>query len=329
MNQLTIQTRLQAVKEAQTRTRLAFLASTIASLSVLIAGWNAYFSWTRAFMLSNEFSKNGFTEAIQRETIKELLEAQVISISLLGVHLRVDDFAVLGSVAMMVFSTWMFYCIRRENHNLGTLLRDTQSDALEVRQWVYYGIASSTVFTTITHQDRPIRDLSKGPVQEKSVLFLRPLLTVLWFLPALAIISIFAMDLYSLYAPTYYAIPHTPLRYAKSFNAVKFYLWETPLLVCGLPTIALCWKVKQFSQATSHVLKRYSTLLSLTPRQAPGRLEPTGTGGAQRSSMAVATAVGRPLEFRCPRRRRRRRRAQWRIAGPFEVVERVERMFRS
>ena len=44
--------RLDAVKEATTRSRIALLACTVAALCLLVVDYNMYLSWNREFALS-------------------------------------------------------------------------------------------------------------------------------------------------------------------------------------------------------------------------------------------------------------------------------------
>jgi len=48
-----LRARIDAAAQAQKRSRGAFLASTIMSLAILIAMWNAYGSWYRSFMFED------------------------------------------------------------------------------------------------------------------------------------------------------------------------------------------------------------------------------------------------------------------------------------
>src|SRR5882672_4407019 len=132
---LVLATRLHGSREAITRSRLAFLATTIASISIFIAEWNAYLSWYRRFPLKLEFPKNIVTEEAFRRVIQQYAESRVITISLLGIHIGVSDLAVLGTFALFVCSIWLFFNVRRENHVIGTLLVDTFGEDSDLRRY--------------------------------------------------------------------------------------------------------------------------------------------------------------------------------------------------
>ena len=48
-------------------------------------------------------------------------------IELLGIRVSVDDAPVLGTTSLFVFSLWLLLVTRRENHTVGSLLRDTDT----------------------------------------------------------------------------------------------------------------------------------------------------------------------------------------------------------
>src|SRR6266404_5347203 len=99
-----IKVRLKGSIEAVKRARLAFLASTVASLAVFITEWNAYLSWYRRFPLKEKLPDNEVTREAFKYVLQEFVESRVITISLLGIRVGVSDMAVLGSLTLLVFS---------------------------------------------------------------------------------------------------------------------------------------------------------------------------------------------------------------------------------
>ena len=84
----------------------------------------------------------------------------MITVSLLGIHVGVSDMAVLGSLTLLVCSIWLFFTIRRHNHSVGNLLRDTKEIPQQARRFVFYGVSAALVFTTVTSYDEAISSLS-------------------------------------------------------------------------------------------------------------------------------------------------------------------------
>src|SRR6266404_3281161 len=99
-----VKIRVKGCIEAVKRARLAFLASTIASLAVFITEWNAYLSWYRRFPLKEHLPENEVTREAFKYVLQEFVESRVITISLLGIRVGVSDMAVLGSLTLLVFS---------------------------------------------------------------------------------------------------------------------------------------------------------------------------------------------------------------------------------
>src|SRR5260370_12604192 len=104
----------------------------------------------------------------------------------------------LGSLSLLVFSIWLFFSIRRHNHSTGTLLRDTKDLEPVIKRFVYYGVSSFLVFTTITSYDAAIATLEEEPVTREARLS-RNIVTILFYLPALVIALTVLADVLSVY----------------------------------------------------------------------------------------------------------------------------------
>ncbi len=192
-----IKVRLKGSIEAVKRARLAFLASTVASLAVFITEWNAYLSWYRRFPLKEKLPDNEVTREAFKYVLQEFVESRVITISLLGIRVGVSDMAVLGSLTLLVFSIWLFFSIRRHNHATGSLLRDTRNLELSVKRLVYYGVTSFLVFTTVSSYDEAIGTLEDMPSTREARLS-RGVVTLLFYLPALVIVLTILADVLSM-----------------------------------------------------------------------------------------------------------------------------------
>ena len=85
--------RIEAGRDAQTRSRLAFLASTVISVALLVAVFNFQFSWLRTFA-SEDTARKATTELqkeLQKEVRKQWIDSGRVKISLLGVDLAESD----------------------------------------------------------------------------------------------------------------------------------------------------------------------------------------------------------------------------------------------
>jgi hypothetical protein len=256
-----IKTRIEAIRDAIKRSRLAFLILNIASASVLLAAWNAYFSWYRSFALSSAFADNPVTNEAQKELLRGWVESHGISISLLGIRIGVSDLAYVGSIALFVGAAWFFYSARKENHLIGVLLRDTQCTQAELRRLVYHGVSGYMLFITMTLDDTPIRNLAGGG-QQKAILFLRPAMRVLHFLPALVIAFMVAIDLFTMWwLPAAFRFPHDPLRGRLLYpDRIQFWVMEATAFGFFLLTYFLSKRSAEFAEATRSILIEYGNL---------------------------------------------------------------------
>jgi hypothetical protein len=258
-----IQVRIQGASEAVKRARFAFLVSTVASLAIFITEWNAYLSWYRHFPLSPAFPANEVTREAFKYVLQQFVEDRVITVSLLGIRVGVSDMAVLGSLTLLICSIWLFFSIRRHNHSVGSLLRDTKSLAPVVRRLVYYGASSSLVFTTVTAYDAAISSLEAEHSTREAKLT-RVVVTVLFYLPAVVIALTIMADLLSVFfLNAVFTFPHAPLgfRDATLGRKVQFVAMELAAVGIGVPTFFLCRKIIDFEQSTGAVLREYAQLI--------------------------------------------------------------------
>jgi hypothetical protein len=91
-----VQVRISGCIESVKRARIAFLASTIASLAIFITEWNAYLSWYRHFPLTSTMPTNEVTHEVFKDVLQQFVEGRVITVSLLGIRVGVSDMAVWG-----------------------------------------------------------------------------------------------------------------------------------------------------------------------------------------------------------------------------------------
>ena len=269
---LVIGTRLEGAREAIKRSRLAFLATTIAAISIFTTEWNAYLSWYRRFPLKTAFPNNPVTEDAVRRVIQQYIESRVITISLLGIHIGVSDLAVLGTFALFVCSVWLFFNVRRENHLIGTLLVDTADEDVHLRRYVYYGISSFLVFTTATLSDEPIASLSKKEMEDQknrpqslSSKFFRKALSGLFIFPALVAFATIVFDILSLYVfPSVLGFPHDPLGYGALERRWKVQLVIMQVIALGfsMPTAYVCFKIPEFEKSIATLLQKYCHTLN-------------------------------------------------------------------
>jgi hypothetical protein len=189
--------RIEAARVAHERTRLAFFASTVVSLAILAAGWNAYFSFYYDFASGlPSFEGGSGTESLQKEILAEWVRSRMINISPLGIRVGVDDAPLLGGFALVVSAIWLFYSIRRENFTIGMLLVDYYYAKQPLKWCIYHGVNSSTVFTNVSHGDDPFRSATSIP-SDNQLKLIRRMAKHLWYLPIFSLWFIILVDILS------------------------------------------------------------------------------------------------------------------------------------
>jgi hypothetical protein len=206
--------RIEAGQAAQTRSRFAFLASTVISVALIIAIFNFEFSWLRNLAVSDQPTSTEETvqEELRKDARKGWVDSGRVKISLLGVDLAESDASILGSFGLYVLTLWFFYCMRRENHLIANLLIDAdEKNDREINLAVYHGIASYTVFTTIGGDD-PIRTIRPPPPREEALARIHPInvALALLFLPPFTILFTIATDVMSLFRASPFRISTVP-----------------------------------------------------------------------------------------------------------------------
>lgn len=180
--------RIEGIRESAKRARLAFLASTIASLCIFIAEYNAYLSW-----YFWRISQPGAVDPQRFDKLLDLyVQNPVINISLLGIRIGEGDLVVLGSLTLFAFSVWLYFSMKTYNDLITGLLQETQDSSKEVKTLVFSGIYSFLMFTTVMLYDSPAAE-KRGAWKQSRVV------TILYMLPAAAVGFVLLTDLLSLF----------------------------------------------------------------------------------------------------------------------------------
>ncbi|SRR6266404_1545864 len=261
---LTLQLRLEGVREANKRARFALGAAIIASLAILTAVWNAYGSWNRFVPLVPQFATSEVTRLAQEELLKEWVKNQTVSVDILGIRVSIFDGALLGSIGLFVISLWLFFSVRRANRAIGFLLHDTKKEklGLDILRMVYHGVISTLIFIDTGNGDYPVCNLDDIGGPHQRALFVRWAYRGLFFLPAVAIASIVIGDMSSLFFlaapfrqgnPQLFKDPQVP----NGWVLGKLIGMELIAVVLMIQTFICCWKCQRFETCTSEVIKEF------------------------------------------------------------------------
>jgi hypothetical protein len=261
--------RIDAIRDASSRSRWVFAAATIASLTQIGATWNASMSWLRGFPLSMRSFGMGppgvpadeVVAALQRSLMQQWVESQFITVPLLGLKFCVADASIVGSVALTVISIWLFYSLRRENHVTGQTFRDVADEGQELKAFVYHGVASTQVFATLSQNDEPMYTIETSRSQSRRRMFgIRRASRALVYLPAIAIALVIVSDFYSLFrSEAIFRYDHTPIA-QQTDKLGNLLLHALPrdvfaALLC-IVTIQLLRRTSRFQDGTMALLRQ-------------------------------------------------------------------------
>ncbi|MDQ3816574.1 MAG: hypothetical protein M3362_02645 [Acidobacteriota bacterium] len=285
LRDLTLQLRLEAAKEAQKRARGVFLVSTIVSLVIIIATWNASFSWIRNFVIEKPdwakppaISPNPTdsipprytgtlapTAEAQRQLVIDWVRSQTITITPLGINLSVSDLSVLGSLSLFFVSVWFYFSLKRENRVIGSLLRITKNEPSQIRNMIFTGVVSHVVFADIGKSSHPIDHLDAPIRKGHGQPFTKLTVKILFFLPLVAFAMIILTDVLSLF---YLSAPFRDSHQPVWDDLPRFYkaqavIMELIAIFIGTLTGVICWRILCFYSATEHILRQYGDRLEV------------------------------------------------------------------
>lgn len=232
---LTIQLRLEGVRQAIARARFTFVVSIVASVAIFITTWNAYVSQDRGFATQPHWSHDyQFTPAMQQkrledrsderltadnitqvtdyaqqQLVSEWVKNQVISVGLLGIRVSVGDLPELGSLTIFIMAVWLFYSVNREKQAIGTLLHHAEKlNAWDERYMVFQGIINHLIFIDFKREDRHYGELAAGADDEiRQPTTVSFLVKLLFLLPPLSVLFTIVMDVLTL---RYFSAPFRP-----------------------------------------------------------------------------------------------------------------------
>ena len=298
----SIAARLEASREAQRQTRFTLGILAVISMMMVILAYNAYLSYDSKWILAHAKDRDGKIRTIdsqdKADTVPDVLTLQALqdwaesrsaTIDLLGIRVSVDDAPVLGTISLFVVSLWLLLVTRRENHTVGSLLRDTDTPGgdsssslagsrqlpdIEPRQlysngqrWlIFHSVFANNLFVTFDRWSQidslrnPNAVVHDGPTGIKrrldrlSMSFARNFF--FWF-PVAASSLVFALDRMSYFLED----PFAPELRPPGWEAPWFFASALVFVVCFVPLVICCRGAARYSRATGNVLREYGERL--------------------------------------------------------------------
>lgn len=280
----SIAARLDGAKASQGQLRVTIIAMSVVAVTMLVAAYNAYFSYDYAWITEAGDGKLGDgwrSEVLTAQALKDWATSRTVQVALLGIRVSVDDAAILGSAVLLVMSLWLFLLARRENHTIGFLLRNTDtpeaedgsdgqtspSDIRNQRWIIFHTILANSLFVTCDPALARVTSLEATPVRAASTRLddckrsinraaFALVRYFFFFFPALACLLVFGADRWSYFI----ADPFT-----KDFASppIGEFFWRSFVVffVCWIPLTICCWRSSQYSRATETVLRAYGRKL--------------------------------------------------------------------
>ena len=295
----SIAARLEAAREAQRQTRFVLGVLAVISMMMVILAYNAYLSYDSRWvlMLAREDGKIRTIKAATADSVPDVLALEALqdwaasrnaTIDLLGIHVSVDDAPVLGTTSLFLLSLWLLLVTRRENHTVGTLLRDTDTPGDDRsaslsgsaladigpqqlysngQRWlIFHSIFANNLFVTFNRWSRidslrdqkaVVRDDStaiKHKLEKVSMSFARDFF--FWF-PVAASSLVFVLDRLSYFMEDPFAPGLTP----PGYTAPWFFASALVFAICWIPLVICCRGAARYSRATGNVLREYGERL--------------------------------------------------------------------
>jgi hypothetical protein len=183
----SIAARLESARNAQAQARRTMGVMSIISMMMLIASYNAYLSYDTTWVLDlagKKLTGDSVAGVLTEQALQDWAASRSVQVPLLGIRTSVDDAPVLGTATLLVLAFWLVLLTRRENHTVGLLLRDTDTEQTGAddsrfqrpvpgpsyssgQRWlIFHSIVSNSLFITCDQSLAPVESLSaKRPSQ--------------------------------------------------------------------------------------------------------------------------------------------------------------------
>jgi hypothetical protein len=276
LSDLHIHMRVEAVQEAIKRARFAFFLCVLAAVAGFVCLWNTHLSWYREFGFKAMPAAVGTATAadpreqtraaLLRDELRSWVDSQTVDIDLLGIRISVSDFAILNSLAMYLFTYYFLLSTRRENREIGALLRDLSNEPNARSYAVYSAISAFMIFNLNKGDDAPIATIKPDCVGPYRLRIIRKLSVLMVYMPFATVAFTIICDIASLRS-TSHMFFSSPFRSTYIWGdldlTARFYaavLESVAVIVC-FGIFRLLRHVTQYDKATRQVLEEFRNIL--------------------------------------------------------------------
>ncbi|MCX6583638.1 MAG: hypothetical protein NT166_25975 [Candidatus Aminicenantes bacterium] len=260
-----LQFNMEATKDAQRITRIAFFVSTIVSFAIILITWNAYFSWYTNFALKEAMPQNDVAKIIHTKAIEQWVDSTNISLpflGILGVKVWVGDCSIFGSIGLLIIATWFFLSIQREYYVTLSLFEKArklnQWNSL-YKEWIYNGVASYMLFLNFKRKDRSRKRIGKVRRKSRSESIIKKVFKVFLFLPVYSILFLIFSDIFHVFIfPSLFQTSHPSFFEQIGWgDRIRLFSQEVFAILFLTLIIIFCIKIRSYSKRIEKKFREY------------------------------------------------------------------------
>jgi hypothetical protein len=254
----TIEQWLLIAMEAQARARVALFIASLISAAILLAEWNSYMSWDRQWAeIKSEPVPWGQKQLLDQQ-IRSWLETNAVNLAVVGLRVSVSDAAVIGSITLLMASFYVCMTAKRENAEIGMLLRAVIGYDDDIKARVLTRIRATAVFS-LGYDQGAIVDSLSGHVSTAKMPSAKYMHMLFTYLPAIAISIIVISDLYyaSLYQSPWTGSQRPSFRHLSLLYRGQLIAMDVLAVALGAWVLHLCRRAQRYQRATSSVVEQF------------------------------------------------------------------------
>ncbi|MDR2683951.1 MAG: hypothetical protein LBB53_01045 [Prevotellaceae bacterium] len=106
-----------------------------------------------------QFREN-YARTARREYIRNYEDSYFITVPLLGSKINADDAPFLFGLTLLILLIWVYVCVKNENLTIGKILNLTADKTINIKRYIFYGIAFNNFIFPNTQRKNSYFELS-------------------------------------------------------------------------------------------------------------------------------------------------------------------------
>lgn len=287
-----VDSRVHDIEVAGQRARWIYAAIATVSFLLLSVAYNSVFSWSRSIAERLEHTQfaPSWSDKLNVELMRRWVESLHFDVPLLGAKFSASDAGIVGGVLLIFMAIWCFFSARRENHLVYYLVRDLEitGAAIPVKLYARTQLSATQIFAHGWHDealvggDIVMKSGHNKPVRRRPEdRLVRSILLGMFYLPAIALATVFATDIASLAMDSPFRPGDKSLWDFITDRCIPAGLFEceparalltrlSVSLVLVVLTLVIMHRAYRFQKGTSDIMK-YTAQWTLEGKQRNGR----------------------------------------------------------